>query len=930
MANATSLSDPRRGRATRAGGAAPRPLPYDASMPPPARPRLMGRDADVARVEAKLAAGARLVTLFGPGGIGKTALATHIARSAAGDGPPVLEVSLDDAADMAAVCAAIGRVLDVRLDARRDPAEQLAAVLHAHDRRVVLLDACDRAVEPLAALLRGCLAADVPTIFIATSRQLLGLAEEHAYEVGPLAVPGPGEVDSDAVELFVDRALRVRRDADGVDKAVVADIVRALEGIPLAIELAAGRMSVLTPEDLRSRLGSRLGVLTSQLRTEHPRERTMRATIAWSWAQLEPYEQAALRQLSVFRGGFDVRAAEAVVDVSAHQDAPDVIDVVQSLRAKSFVRATETAGGGRLGLYEVVREFGSLALVEAGERPALVARHAAYFAEQSRARRDATGTPAEPDALSELSRDLDNVLAAHRHALDGETLGGAVDALRIIVQLEPILWTRIPTHAVLELIDATLAAARDAKVPVELHGEVLLHRSRALELMGQNELAEIPAREALSAARAASDRRLEGSALARLGSVTHSRGETKRAIVELEQAAEVLSDHPLVQANALRVLGTALRAGGETERSRMAYEEALVIRARLGDDRGASIDLACLAALHFQQGQLERARSLVLDARARSLRFDDRYACAYCTGVLACVLAELGRHAEALATYDEALLELQRLGDRRLYSMFLGYAAAARQLAGANDDARAAYDIALDILRGHGDRLHEGLFSGAAASLAWAEGDHARAERLYATAHERISSVSTSINARLVVALELHLGHKDLFVHRTALAKGDDRAARTALDAARARLSDAASAVDDHDDLRLAYRLLQHAVQGDVPAPATPGALEMDREAMWFRVGDRPRVDLRRRRALRLVLAALAAERRTSPGTPLAMSHLVEVGWPGEKIRVEAGMSRLYVTIRSLRELGLRHALLRQDDGYLLDPSTPLHIDERP
>jgi predicted ATPase/tetratricopeptide (TPR) repeat protein len=926
MTSATSWTDPAEDRARRARATPPPGPSYDAPMPLSSSARLLGREADVARLEAKLAAGARLITLFGPGGIGKTVLGSHLARRAAIGGPPALEVSLDDAADMASVCAAVGRAFDMRLDARRDPAEQLAAVLCAHERRVVMLDACDRAVEAVASLLRSCLVAEVPTVFVVTSRELLGLTEEHAYEVGPLGVPGPGEVDSDAVELFLDRASRVRRDAHGVDKAIVADVVRALEGIPLAIELAAGRMAVLTLEDLRTRLSSRLGVLTSQLRTAHPRERTMRAAIAWSWTQLEAHEQATLRQLSVFRSGFGVGAAEAVVDLAGYADAPPVVDVIQSLRAKSFVRATESAGAVRLGLYEVVREFGSQALVEAHEVRGVVGRHAEYFVEQSGAWCQAMGGPGERDALLDLSLEVENLLAAQRRALDGETRGGVSDALRLVVHLEPILWTRIPTHAALELIDAALSKASGADVPASLRAEVLLHRSRALELMGQNELAEVPAREALDAARSSADRRLEGSALARLGSVTHSRGETNQAVLELQEAVDVLAHDPRVRANALRALGTALRAAGEVERSRLAYEEALATRARLGDERGASIDLACLAALHFQQGQIERARVLVVDARERSRRFDDRFASAYCTGVLACVLAELGEHAEALSTYEEALLELQRLGDRRLYSMFLGYSAAAKQLAGEAADARAAYDTALETLRGHGDRLNEGLFSGAAASLAWAEGDDARASRLFELARERLESVSTSINARLLTVLDLHLGHKDLSAHRVALSKGDERTARAALDAARARLADAAGAVDDHDDLRLAYRLLQRAVQGDVPVPTAPGALEMDAAAVWFRVGDRPRVDLRRRRALRLILAALAAERQAAPGTTLSMARLVEIGWPGEKIRVEAGLSRLYVTVRSLRELGLRHALLRQDDGYLLDPATPLHL----
>jgi predicted ATPase len=874
-------------------------------------PRLFGRDRDLARLRAKLGSGARLVTLFGPAGIGKTALARELARVESG-GDRVVFADLAEVRDRAGVCGAVGRALGVPLDPRREPSDHLAAVLRAQAHRVVVLDACDHAIDTVAEVVRGWTMADLPTVFVVTSREVLGLSEEHAYEVGPLAVPPPGEHDSDAVAMFLARAEQTRREAlRSADPEIIADVVRSLEGIPLALELAAGRLSVLSAAELRARLGSRLSVLASHLRTEHPRQRTMRAAIEWSSRQLEPHEQAALRQLSVFRGGFDVRAAEAVIDLSAYDGGARVIDVLQSLRAKSFIRGDEAGGEVRLGLYEIIRELGAQALRETGEEDAATRRHAAYFVAQA--------SPTE---------DLDNLLAVHARALEGRTNEGIEDAFRVLVHLELVMWTSLPAHRTLALIDQTLAAAVEPNVAAALRCELLLRRSRALELMGRADARE-PAETALSLARDVRSARLEGSALMRLGSIDIRAGELRRACEKLRSAVEILPEHdPPLAADAFRYLGTSLRTLGEVEEARMAHEESLAIRGRLGDERGAGVDLACLAALHYQQGQLEPARVLLEESLARAERFDDRYTVAYALGVLGSVLAELGQLHGAMARFGDALERLEELGERRLYGGFLGYAAVVHQLAGALDVAQETYSASLAVLREQGDRLQEGLFAGAASTLAWAQGRADEAESLHAMARDRLTELSGSIDERLTTALSLHLGHRDLWLHRTALGGGDERAAKAHLEDARRRLTDAAVLVDDNDDLRIAYRLLQHAVEGEVPAPSGSGDIELDPSALWFRVGSRPRVDLRRRRALRLVLQALVEERERAPGVPVPMQRLIATGWPGEKILLQAGLSRLYVTVRSLRELGLRSALLRQDDGYLLDPNVRLSQPE--
>jgi predicted ATPase len=887
-------------------------------------PRLYGRDDDLERLRAKLRSGAQLLTLFGPAGIGKTALASELASVEVAHDHRVF-ADLAEVRDAEGACAALARALGVPLDPRREPADHLGAVLLANGRRIVVLDGCDRAVDAVAGLLRGWIGATPDAVFVVTSRELLGLTEEHAYEVGPLALPGPGVDASPAVALFLARAERTRHaELRAADPEIIADIVRSLEGIPLALELAAGRMSVLSATELRARLVPRLGILTSRLRTEHPRQRTMRAAIEWSWTLLEPHEQAALSQLSVFRGGFDLDAAEAVIDLSAHRDAPEVVDVIQSLRTKSFVRGDERGDSLRLSLYEIIRELCEEALRDAGEEATAVRRHAAYFVARAKTWGATIGSPGEIAAHARLATELDNLLAVQGRALDGCTTDGVDDAFVVLANLESVIWTCLPAHASLTLLDRALSFANAPGVSTTLHCELLLRRARVIQVMGRAGARECAA-DAISLALQAGDKRLQGEALARLGAIDVSEGDPRRGSARLQEAVEILTTHDLrLAANAQRALGIALRTIGEVEGARVAHEEALAIRARIGDERGVGIDLACLAALHFQQGQLDQARALLEDSIARSARFDDRYACAYAVGVLGGVLAEIGQLEEASSCLDEALADFDKLGERRLHAFFLGYSAISHQLAGALSEAHDRYQRSLAALREQGDALNEALMAGAASTLAWTRDDPERAESLYGVARHRLTKLSAPSTARLGTALALHLGHRDLWLQRASLASGDERAARSHLDAARRRLRDAAALVDGHDDLRVAYRLLQNAVDGGVPASPEAGDVEFEPEALWFRVGSGPRVDLRRRRALRLVLRALVEERSTAPGTPVPMQRLLEIGWPGERMLLQAGLSRLYVTIRSLRELGLRTALLRQDDGYLLDPAVRL------
>lgn len=531
-----------------------------------------------------------------------------------------------------------------------------------------------------------------------------------------------------------------------------------------------------------------------------------------------------------------------------------------------------------------------------------------------------------PAPFDPVAEDLDDLLAVHARAPGGRAPRSGADALRIIVGLEPLMRERWPVRKSLALVDATLVGAKEA--PADLRCEVLLLRARLLDLLGYTE-ARASAAAALFLARAEGNVRLEGSALALLGSLAVTRGDLRAGSGQLREALVLLPElDPALAADTYCTLAMALRTMGDLDAAKRAHDSAASLRARIRGDGGAAADLACLATLRYQCGDAKGARDLLEDARARAKARGDRYTHARVIGTLARVLSEEGLHDDAAARYEEAIGELDALGERRLRALLLGYFAASRQLAGARLRAAAAYREAIFALGEQGDRLHEGLFAGAAATLAWACGEATEAESLYDLARGRLTALATSVNPRLSLVLSLYLGHRDLWMRRIALGAGYERAARAHLEAARKRLTDSEGYVGDHDDLRLAYRLLQAEV-GRVSSPAFASEIEIGPDAVWFRVGGEPRVDLRRRRAPRLILHALVEQRLRSPGSPVPMDRLIASGWPGEKMLLHAGMNRLYVAIRSLRELGLRWALLRQDDGYLLDPTSRIVLADR-
>lgn len=379
----------------------------------------VGRARELGQLAALLPT-TRLLTLTGAGGSGKTRLALELAaRTHQGYPDGIGWVELAPLGEPEVLAEHVAHALEIREDGSRSAEEGLLAALQ--DRSMLLvLDNCEHVVEATASLATRLLAHCPRLTILTTSRQPLGVPGEHHWAVPPLSLPpATGELTvkeiaaADAVQLFVERALEVSPlfTLSRTNATVVADICRRLDGLPLALELAAARLKVLSPEEIRQRLGDALRLLANGPRTVDPRHRTLRATVDWSYRQLSPAEQLLLQRLSVFAGGCTLEAVEAVC---AGDGIPrdEVLDVLTGLVDRSLVVMREQEDAARYTLLEVVRQFAQQQLAEAGAAQEIGHRHFAWFLAQARAARIPVESTSSPEWIARLVADGDNLRAA--------------------------------------------------------------------------------------------------------------------------------------------------------------------------------------------------------------------------------------------------------------------------------------------------------------------------------------------------------------------------------------------------------------------------------------------------------------------------------------------------------------------------------------
>jgi len=411
----------------------------------PATTSFIGRESEVAELQAAVKAH-RLVTLTGVGGVGKTRLALEVAGRLGDEFPDgVWFFELAAVTDPAAVPDAVAAVLGMTQQPGRSVAESVAAALEGRVRLLVL-DNCEHVLDAAADLIETILAASATTKIVATSREGLGVADEQLWPVPSLDVAAG--IDSAAVSLFVERAQAVSPRfsvTNAEEAAAVVEICRRLDGIPLAIELAASRISSMTVGEIRDRLDHRFKLLVGS-RRGLGRHQTLRHAVTWSYDLLGDTEKALLQRCSVFAGGFDLESVCAV----AGADEPDdyqVLDLLDALVRKSLLVADRSAGRTRFSMLETIRQFAEDQLVASGAATEVRTAHSRYFAQREADILALWDSPRQREAYDWFTAVLANLRTAFRWAADHDDLDAATTIATYAAMLglmvenyEPIAW----------------------------------------------------------------------------------------------------------------------------------------------------------------------------------------------------------------------------------------------------------------------------------------------------------------------------------------------------------------------------------------------------------------------------------------------------------------------------------------------------------
>ncbi|HLY01474.1 MAG TPA: adenylate/guanylate cyclase domain-containing protein [Candidatus Cybelea sp.] len=580
----------------------------------------VGRDVEIAEIRELLSA-YRLVTLTGAGGVGKTRAALHAAAGLADDyRDGVWFVDLAPVSSAERVAAAVAEAQELMLGSGVDVATNLVRELRSR-QALLVLDNCEHLIEGVAALADAVLRSCPSVRLLATSREPLGIGGEEVYPMPALPVPPSTELAREsvlaygAVVLFVERARAADRrfELGATDAPVVAEITRRLDGVPLAIELAAARTKALTIEDLARQLDRALAILTSGNRAALPRQQTMRATIEWSYDLLSDPEKAFFRRLSVFAAGATL---DGVVRFAAHEgvDEETAVARLASLVDKSLVQV-DTDDGKRYRLLESTREFAADKLIEQGERAAAARAHALAFLTLAEDLDNACSTTSERVWRRQVRPEVENWRAALEWSL-----GSGEDVL-----LGQRLLTALQLVPFLTLIERRrfLAMAREAigeETPLVVVARIDLFEAQvwtlgyrfdsALAAAKRAEAAFSELHDELSVAKA---QRYAGYALTRLGSAREGEVSLQAALKTYRERNE-----DRATAGILHDIGDARNIGGDVAGARSYYDEALQLYQGTGAEDSTIGVLRNLAEAEFLAGDPGTA----LDLAKKALAFD--------------------------------------------------------------------------------------------------------------------------------------------------------------------------------------------------------------------------------------------------------------------------------------------------------------------
>jgi predicted ATPase/class 3 adenylate cyclase len=633
---------------------------------PPALTSFVGRGQALAHVR-EAARKSRLVTLIGSGGTGKTRLAIEAASELIGtfdDG--VWLVDLAPLADAALVSNAIASALGARAEGDVSPLTLIEAILRGK-RALLLLDNCEHVIDEAAKAVQALLRALPQVHLLATSREALGVEGENVYRVPSLTMPHAEEVESaadviasEAGALFVERARAVAPTFALTERnaAAVARVCRRLDGIPLAIELAAARLTVLSADELARRIDDRFRLLTGGLRTALPRQRTLRALVDWSYELLSPDEQTVLNTIAVFAGGFSLAAAEQVCAGDALRETA-VLDAIERLVAKSLLLAeqqheTET----RYRLLETIRQYAGEKLVESGQADATRRRHFAYFLGLVETAAPALRGPSALEWLDRLDAEHDNL----RGALDWSGDVAPADYAKLAGALLDFWdirghfsegWTRLER------------ALTSQSIPHEVRLNVLIGAGALIYRLDYRQRSEDILGEAISLARELVNLRCETEAL--LWLATNRNWQAPDAIEPLAVRALDLArssgDRPN-EGLALLVLGRVAMMRGYHAKARSLFLDSAALYESAGCVVRMPLAIQCAGQCAFEQLDFIAGRRLLDDALMRHRRLGNVHEAATTLRVLGQLALNEDRLNEARAQSAESLAMFQALHDQ--------------------------------------------------------------------------------------------------------------------------------------------------------------------------------------------------------------------------------------------------------------------------
>lgn len=678
------------------------------------------RDAFVGRTDAlQTLAGlfersARLVTVLGIGGVGKTRMVVRHAQIWLGDySGGAWFCDLSTARGLDGIVYAVAQALDVPLG-KSDPVRQIASAIAAHGPCLILLDTFEQVARHAEATLGVWLEHAPEARFIVTSREVLGIAGEHTQMLAPMS-------EQEAAELFVGRVAAVAQRSllTPRDRSSILPLVRLLDGLPLAIELAAARSRVMSPKMLLDRMHERFTLLTTR-GGRLDRQMTLRATLDWSWDLLLQEERSALAQLSVFEGGFTIEAAEAVVAAPFGRPAILPLDLLQSLVDKSFVREVSD---DRFDLLQSVQEYGGQHLRSdgrfegSGPIGALETeiRHSLYY-----------GGFSELEVTARGCMDLDNVSIACRRAAQH---GDCTSAARTLA----LAWSALELRGPFRLgLDLALLVSAMPGLPMSLGAGALLIKGRALRALGRISEAAASFELALGAAREINDRRSESEALSKLGSLKTNAGQLEEASTHFHAGlalARAIGNRTL-ECELLNGLGTLHNSMGRIDAALSDYEQALDVARRLGNRRWEGGVLGNLGNVYYNEGRIGEARGAYDAGLVIAMELGNRQWEANTRCNLGLLDHLEGDHGGARRTLERSLQVARDIGYARLEAIVLCNLGMVESAADDPRIARRHFEGALSVSNALGDNLLHGQTLGYLGLLCSRQGELAEG-RLY-------------------------------------------------------------------------------------------------------------------------------------------------------------------------------------------------------